>query len=255
MGTEKETWFKPEIYDGYSGVRHIDQSEEERPYNFLEIVRKYAPGRARLLDAGCGNAFKLEELAAMGTDIERFVGFDINAELSREAFDNAFVRGLNLDIVRADTNSPFPFPDNYFDVVTFMLARHNAQEAHRVLTHEGVVIMERVGEEDKREAKELFGSDGEGPRGYLLDKAVGDLMKEYVADFRSAGFTIVEYLSGKWKTWVDKSGLISLLQNTPFVRNFDRVLDDSAIDKVVAKFTTPRGIELTQHRIVLIARK
>src|SRR3972149_6222123 len=221
----KETGFDPKVYEGYSQVRPIAKIEEERPWNFLEIVQRYVPQGARFLDAGCGNTFKLEELAGLGAPVDRFTGLDINQKHLREALSKSVNSHLNLDLLRADINSPFPFASETFDVVTFMLARHNADEAYRVLKPGGIVIMERVGEGDKRGGKALFGDDGDGPRGYLSGKEEGSLLSEYINDFKAAGFSILEALSGKWATWVDKKGLLTLLQNTPFVRKFDPAKD------------------------------
>ena len=251
----KETGFDTKVYEGYSQVRPIAKIEEERPWNFLEIVQRYIPEGARFLDAGCGNTFKLEELAGSGTPVARFTGFDINQKLLREAQNKSLTSHLNLDLLRADINSPFPFPDQSFDVVTFMLARHNAAEAYRVLKPGGIVIMERVGEGEKREVKVLFGSDKEGPRGYLSEKEEGSLLAEYLGDFKAAGFSILEALSGKWATWVDKKGLLTLLQNTPFVRKFDPAKDAAAVDEAERLFTTEKGIALTQHRLAIVALK
>jgi hypothetical protein len=45
------------------------------------------------------------------------------------------------------------------------------------------------------------------------------------------------------------------LGHTPFVNDYEPEKDKATFDAVVKKFETPRGIKITQHRVLVTARK
>lgn len=243
-------------YDDYSQIREVGLNEEKRPWNYIDVLASLTPRGAKILDCGCGNTFKLEELLQRtGSDIEIFA-YDINEALLNKAYERIAKLNLPIEIFRADMLSDFPVPSESFDVVTFMLAKHNAEEAHRVLKPGGLVVLETVAERDKREAKELFGADKNGvPRGFLCEYAPGELYSKYNRDFIEAGFEIESSQEGIWTTYYTKEGLLKLLNSTPFVRDFDEKKDENVFKEVVRRFSTPQGIALKQHRNLLVARK
>ena len=50
-------------------------------------------------------------------------------------------------------------------------------------------------------------------------------------------------------------GLILLLEQTPTIRNFNRETDSDALQRIKDKYNSHQGIETTQNRILIIARK
>jgi hypothetical protein len=52
-----------------------------------------------------------------------------------------------------------------------------------------------------------------------------------------------------------REGLVFRLETTPSVDDFDPVADSGLVDQVVARNLTDRGIRVTMHRLVLVARK
>lgn len=243
---------------GYSGYNPGEGvlSEETRPWNFLDIAKDIFPENANVLDVGCGNGKKLQELLTTYGLKVSFTGFDLNSELLTKTKQRFEESGLDIGLARANSTKGFPFPNETFDVVTFMLSTHNAKEAYRVLKPGGFVLMERVGDEDKKDIKVMFGDDVSGkPRGFKLSKEPGKTLDQYTQDFKDAGFETVMPYSGTWKSYHSEEGLRYLLEHTPFVADYDHVKDRETFDAVVRRFFTPQGIEIVQHRILVIAMK
>lgn len=255
--SENPRKFNSETYKDYQKVRERESFEEPRPWNIIEVVRNSLPGsESQLLDAGCGEALKLIELIEKNPDLS-VTGFDITRELLLRAKSNKKSAGVDqVGLAQSDIEYVFPFPEESFDTVTFMLSRHNAPETFRVLKPGGIVILERVGEQDKREIKDLFGNGVDGkPRGYLNEIPPGGLSDIYNQDFEKAGFSDVQVEEGFWRTWVPKQKFISLLENTPFILDFDIEKDGTIVNEIERKFGSPQGISFIQHRILLVATK
>lgn len=238
----------------YSEIRAEGANEDPRPWDFTAVLKSNLPKEAVVLDCGCGTAFKDVELVPF---VKKVVGFDSSEgilEKAKEVVQSAGKR-QTIDLALANVDFNFPFPSGYFDMVANMLAPHNAKEEFRVLKPGGMVVMERPGEGDKRNAKLMFGSDDQGPRGYLCDIIEGGLANRYEEDFKKAGFAEVTVREGQWGTYYTRDGLIKVISGARTVRNFDVDKDAAVIDEIEREFTTPRGIRLVQHRILLTARK
>lgn len=245
---------RPSGYDYGSGYHPVEirGKEEKRSWDLTQVILDRLPSGGILLDVGCGEASKLPPIAEKAGKI---VGLDIKLALlgkGKDVIKNAQL--LNIELVNGDAVR-LPFKDGTFDMVTFMLSPHNAYEAGRVLKPGGYAIVERVGERDKYKLKKLFGSDKEGYRGFRCDLPEGQLVKEYSRDFAEAGFSQVEVKDGWWKTWYTREELIRLLQETPTIRGFNVKGDASILDEAEQKFGTPLGIEVVQHRILVVAQK
>ena len=257
----------PFSYDpeAYSKIRDGIYHEDPRPWDFLEVLRtNIAPG-SLVLDAGCGpiTTDKLPELAQIASGI---VAFDnaYQSKILATAQDNLFQAGLRdkIDLLYADINPKngvLPFANESFDAATFMLSPHNSQEAFRVLKSGGVAILERVGEGDKRNIKQEFGSDSNcKPRGYLMEDQNGDLSEKYKEDFLAAGFKQVDAQNGYWTTVYTFEGLLDIIKGARTVRGFDIEKDEEILKRIKIKYgikNHPDFITTSQHRILLIARK
>ena len=225
--------------------------EEPRPWDIGQEVRKYTRREDILLDIGCGTATKLIQL---GHDVARIYGLEPNPKMRARAEENIREARLsNVSVVDgyADT---IPFPDNTFDIVTCMVAPHDTYEVHRVLRTGGYAIIEKVGDRDKWDIKELFGEDDIGVRGQLGHLREGQRAELYQEQF-SHLFSEVSIRSGSWKTYYRPEGLILLLEQTPTIRDFDREKDASILEEIEKRYMTEKGIETQQHRILITARK
>ena len=243
------------VYDASIESLEIRGKEEIRPWNLFEVIKTYLTPESRLLDVGCGTANKLIPLSSFVKDI---VGLDIwkNVQMRKKAATNVRESGnKNITLIQGDSQK-LPFPDNNFDILTYMLAPQYAQEAYRVLKPGGFIIIERVGEDDKKNFKEMFGNNSEGhPRGLNSEFKTGELAAIYKQDLMNTGFSDITVRSGKWNTWYTHAGLIKLFQAAPDVQDFQTQKDASIVDKIARKYNTSKGILTQQHRYLIIAQK
>jgi len=221
--------------------------QDPRPWDIIEVIRERLTGGGCLLDVGCGTAVKTLQLVDRVSSI---IGLDPNPEILGKARLNvasrvALVRGRGEEL---------PFPDSLFDYVTCILALHNIPEIFRVLKLGGIAIVETMGDRDKWNIKQEFGSDHDGPRGQHAQLAPGELVDRYRTKF-GRWFSRVEVRNGFWQTFYTLDGLISLLEQTPAIRGFDREKDREVLTGIATKFMAPRGIQTKQNHILIIARK
>ncbi|OGM24996.1 hypothetical protein A3D00_03790 [Candidatus Woesebacteria bacterium RIFCSPHIGHO2_02_FULL_38_9] len=259
-GTSSGFDYDPTTYEQiYSGIVY----EGQRPWNFLNVLKANIPPGSKILDCGCG-PISTPKLQAIAPQAARIVAFD--SSYKKRILESARANLAKQDIVDktdllyadiSPAEGGFPFRDETFDAVTFMLAPHNALETYRVLRPGGVVILERVGEKDKRNIKAEFGMGiDRKPRGYLMEHQPGDLSRIYEEDFRNAGFSDVQVTDGLWDTFYTSEGLLKIIQGARTVRDFDSVKDTEILRTIQEKFgDAEKAIHTFQHRILLIARK
>jgi SAM-dependent methyltransferase len=225
--------------------------EEPRPWDLLQVIKRHAKKSDVLLDIGCGTAFKTIQLAG---DVKEIYGLEPNERMRAKAEENIGATGV-CNIVLVDGRAEeLPFEDSSFDIVTCMVAPHVTLELHRVLRPNGYAIVEKIGDRDKWNFKEEFGSDSTGPRGQLSDLPSGERARIYEEEFGRL-FSEVSVQNEFWKTYYSLEGLLLLLAQTPTVRNFDAEVDGEALQRIQRKYATPKGIETKQNRILIIARK
>lgn len=105
-------------------------------YTWLEIIRMINHNNPlKILDAACGRGQICQVLYYYGHEV---IGVDIN---------NYFCADKKIKFIQADLNMPFPFPDNFFDVVINSTALHYLDssnhffsESKRVLKNGGEII-------------------------------------------------------------------------------------------------------------------
>ncbi len=225
--------------------------EEPRPWFFLEEIRKHIKKSDILLDIGCGTAFKSIQLA---DGVNKVYGLEPNKKMrikARENIRKAEVSNFFLINGRAEK---IPFNDNYFDIVTCMVAPHSTSEVYRVLKPNGLAILEKIGDRDKWNFKREFNFDEIGPRGQLASCSSGERIRFYKKEFGKF-FSKVSIQNGFWKTYYSMDGLLLLLKQTPTIRNFNSKNDGEALQRIQKKYLTAKGLATRQNRILIIARK
>jgi ubiquinone/menaquinone biosynthesis C-methylase UbiE len=216
-----------------------------------EIAAVLSPAD-RLLDIGCGTAFKTVRLAPLASQV---VGVEPNSRMLAKATANirSATATTNMAAV-AGRAEQLPFRNNSFDVVTVMLAPHDAREVSRVLRPGGCAVLEKLGDQDKANIKAAFGTDAHGLRGQFSNLAPGERVHLLQREL-SAWFARVEVRVGTWATYYTLDGLLMLLEQTPTVRAFDRGTDTDAIAKLQEDHLDERGIKTIQERILVHAWK
>lgn len=225
--------------------------EELRPWNVTDELAAVSGSLKSLLDIGCGVCRKTLPVASKFREVW---GLEPSASMRAAAAKTAADSGLaNVHLI-AGVADNLPFADESFDVVCSFVAPHNAQEILRVLRPGGIAIVEKIGDRDKANIKELFGCDSRGPRGQFMGLRENEREQLLEEEFRRL-FSKVQVRVGKWKTFLSREGLIDLCENTNTIRGFNKRKDAAAIDQVTLRFGTMQGIETVQHRILIVACK
>lgn len=231
---------------GFSGwtfdavtVRHHDAGP---PWDYETLAREAARGARSIADLGTGGG---ERFAAIIDGVRaRAVATEewhINAPVA-----HARLRPLGADVVRADSLR-LPFAADAFELV---LDRHEAlepAEVARVLMPGGTVITQQVGPNEWPELRRFF-----------PEKAVfTDHFNIYQRGFRDAGLVIDD---ARWHerraAYATLGDVVFMMLVTPW--DFPEFEPDREIDRLLAMkdaLGAPDGIELTEMRYILRARK
>jgi len=236
---------------GYANVPK-NEDNDPRPYDTLAQLRSIVSPDSAVLDVGCGTAHKTLPLASHCGwlyGVEPSVGLLEKARAGAQGLGNVRFWEANKDAL--------PFADSSLDVVVSLLSPHNTAEVRRVLRPGGTFYLEKVGEQDKKDLKRMFGQDEKGPRGYNFAKADDARRRELVAEFRENGFDQVRSASLFFDCYYpDMEALVYLLEHVKFtVRDFSREEDAVALNRIEAELSTPRGIRVQKHEIVVVGRK
>lgn len=220
---------------------------EGKTWDFLRVVNGYLHKDTVLLDIGTGGGEKILQLAEC---CKRIVGIDNSSEMINKAKENlAESNKSNVEFMVAESDC-LPFEDHSFDIVTSRHAPFDSKEIGRVLKENGLFITQQVGEDDKRNIKEVFG------RGQGSGRKSGDLMRRYAQELGDAGFEIVRkdrYDASEY--YKDIRDILFLLEHTPTIPGFDSNKDGHALERLEREFKTDKGIKTNSERFLLIARK
>jgi len=227
--------------------------EEQRPWNFLQEVRRYARDSDTLLDIGCGTVAKTLRLAC---DVAAIYGLEPSAQMRHKARENIWVSGKKNIALVGGCAEQTPFYDNMFDIVICIMAPHDTKEIYRILKPGGRAIVEKVGDRDKYNFKQVFGNDSQGsPRGYNCEFEEGQLADILTQQFGEMSFREVSVRNGFWKTWYSFQGLVMLIEETKTISGFDRAQDYRFLQEIRDRYMTENGIETMQNRVMIQAQK
>ena len=136
---------------GYGGYKYIDDRWQKVAKPLIE--RYGLKSDAKILDVGCGKAYLLYEFKQLLPEAE-IVGFDISRHGLADAKEE-----IRDGLIEHRAENPYPWPDNYFDLVISLGCLHNLRifELEKALKE-----IERVGKnryvmlESYRNEQELF---------------------------------------------------------------------------------------------------
>jgi ubiquinone/menaquinone biosynthesis C-methylase UbiE len=222
----------------------------QRPWDLVNEIISEGGKEKKLLDIGCGTAFKLIPLSQ---HFGAITGIDISEDMIHAAHNSIIKHAANnIQLLHCDSNN-LPFKDKTYDVVTCMLSRWDLREIARILKPNGHVIVEHLGCEDKKEFKILFGKDDSGWRGQFINYK-RDKYLNYFHEMFSDFFEFVSIKNGFWNTFYTELGILELLKFTPTIRNFNQISDNKILKLSFDIFKKPGGIALTQNRILIHAK-
>ncbi|MFH1187902.1 MAG: class I SAM-dependent methyltransferase, partial [bacterium] len=200
--------------------------QDPRPWNLIEIIKSYCKKTDKLLDLGCGTAFKTIQLASC---VKIIYGIDNNKKMLKKAKQNIQAAKIkNIFLTNADVKQ-IPFDDNFFNIATCMVAPHDTKELFRVLKPGGYAILEKLGDRDHWNFKKEFDRGKKRKRGQFADFRQGERAGIYKKEFEKL-FSEVIIRNEFWKTWYSDEGLYLLLEQTPMIKNSNKEKDKKIVE-------------------------
>ena len=159
----KEEWLKEEEIAHIHGwdFSHIHDrynEEDDLPWDYESIIRKYLKDDMKLLDYDTGGGEFLLSLNHPHKNTSATEGYLPNYELCKKE-----LLPLGIDLRFSDDAKNIPFDDNSFDMFINRHGDFNAKEAYRLLKKDGLFITEQVGSDNDRDLVEMVLPEFEKP--------------------------------------------------------------------------------------------
>lgn len=218
------------------------------PWDYVNVVRQYLNQTDFVLDAGTGGG---ERFLSLAPHFKRGTGIDRYTAMIEQARQNwAAQQTTNVDLALMD-NHRLALPDRQFDVVLNRHSNVDAFETWRVLRTKGCFLTQQVARRNTLNILDAFSwtpaSFGEG---------WWQPVEELAAQFEQLGCQVVakaEYDVAYW--FLDVESLVFWLKAVPLPEPFDVEKHWQGLNRILAEYSTPRGIETNEHRELLVVRK
>ena len=135
----------------FSHIRDRYQEEDDLPWNYEQLVRRYLRPDSRILDIDTGGGEFLLSLHHPCHLTSATEAFPPNVALCRET-----LAPLGIDFHEAAGNGPLPFPNQSFDLVLNRHGDYLSGEIFRILKPGGVFLTQQVGAENDRDLVSLL---------------------------------------------------------------------------------------------------
>jgi len=181
----REIWKKEEAVAQIHGwdFSHIEgryEEEEDLPWNYESVIRKYLKDEMRILDYDTGGGEFLLSLKHPFLNTAATEGYPPNVALCKEK-----LLPLGIDFKACDDPAKIPYADESFDMIINRHGDFDAKELYRLLKKGGIFITQQVGGDNDRNLVEMVLPDTEKPFPDLY------LEKQEKA-FEEAGFDVIE---------------------------------------------------------------
>ena len=199
------------------------------------------------LDVGCADGRFTLSVAKF---FKKIYAIDLSKGMLAAA--NKFKKEQGVSNVEFQTEdaSKTSFPDSMFDVIYDRRGPTFYGEFFRLLRNGGHYLEIGIGEKDTQDIQKIFG------RGQGYGKWDQSRLKKDVGELKEAGFKILykeEFVYNEF--YHSYEDLDIFLQGVPIFPDFDSEKDKELLKKYAKTFTTPEGIRLERHRIVVLAQK
>lgn len=142
------------------------------------------------------------------------------------------------------------FKDKSFDVIYSRRGPTDYPEFFRLLKKGGYYIEIGIGEKDTQRLKEVFG------RGQNYGDWNSPYLKKNIQEIEKAGLKVIfgeDYLYNEY--YQSEKNLDIFLQGVPIFEDYDFKKDKNLLNKYVSENVTSKGVILSRHRIVIVAKK
>ncbi|WP_028973928.1 class I SAM-dependent methyltransferase [Spirochaeta cellobiosiphila] len=178
-----EYWKREEtrVFQGwdFSSIRN-HMTEGELPWNYHALAKQLILPDSKILDMGTGGGEFLLSLNPYAGNTFATESYLPNFNYSQKKLNES---GINLSYIEED--KPFPYSDNFFDVILNRHESYDVNELKRVLKTGGIFVSQQVGGKNNLDFSIwLLGKDpGITDHSFNLSREV--------EKFESAGFTII----------------------------------------------------------------
>lgn len=181
----KEIWLAEEQIAHIKGwdFSHINgryEEEQDLPWDYEKIIRKYLKDDMKILDFDTGGAEFLLSLKHPYNKTAATEGYPPNVELCKH-----ILLPIGVDFKECSDCANIPFENESFDIIINRHGDFNAKELYRLLKDGGIFITEQVGGDNDRDLVEAVLPSAEKPFPHLN-------LKEQKKVFEDAGFNIIE---------------------------------------------------------------
>lgn len=200
-----------------------------------------------VLDIGCADGkFTL----SIAPHFKKVYGIDtskVNLEIAESHRDDRRSRNVEYSLQDASHTS---FRDSFFDLAYCRRGPSFYKEYHRILKTKGYYLEIGIGEEDTMELQKVFG------RGQNYGKWDRSRLDQDLKELQDLGFKIIFGGNFHGLEYYPSSDALDLfLQGVPIFEDYDSEKDKAKLERYVSQNTTPKGILLPRHRVVLVAQK
>ena len=217
------------------------------PWRYMDLVRQYLQPTDRVLDIGSGGG---ETFLSLAKQMKAGVGIDIDAEMVATAINNKIRLNINNVSFKVMDAKQLDFDPSSFDIVLNRQSVYVVEECVRVLKPGGTFITQQVGPRNTQGVYQIFGWNQDH-----FDSA-GTRTTESAEEFRQQGChirAIAEY--DVPYRFLDVASFIFWLKAVPLPEKFDPERHWKAVNHLLEKYGSDRGIELNEHRELLIVQK
>lgn len=181
----KELWQREEKMAHIQGwdfsyIHGRYEAENDLPWDYEKIVRKYLTDDSNILDYDTGGGEFLLSLNHPFQQTSATEGFKPNVQLCREK-----LLPLGIDFRECGTPSQIPYENESFDMIINRHGAFDAKELYRLLKKNGIFITEQIGSENDRDLVEMVLPNTRKPFPHLN-------LKEQRNVFEEAGFHMIQ---------------------------------------------------------------
>jgi len=222
-------------------------SGEDPEKIFKEKLLELSSKDKTALDIGCADGKFTISVAPYFKKVYGIDTSQVNLEIAKGHSGDKGSKNVEYSFQDASQTN---FSDSFFDLAYCRRGPTYFSEYNRILKSGGHYVEIAIGEKDAVEIKKTFrrGQDYGEWDNSRLDKDINALKDLNFEIVFAENYHYLEY----FPSYED---LDLFLQGVPIFEDYDSENDRVKLDKYIAENTSPKGISLPRHRIVLIAEK
>lgn len=213
---------------------------------FKEKLLEFASKDKIALDVGCADGYFTLLVAPY---FKKIIAIDLSKGMLKAADNFQKEKGIENVSFKYQDVRKMTYRDSSFDVVYNRRGPQDFPQFFRVLKNGGYCIEIRIGENDAKALKEIFGR-GQGYRQWQ------SVLKKDTEGLGKSGFKVIDAKEFSYDEYYPSYRDLDLfLQGVPIFEDFDSEKDKKLLKKYVSKSQTPKGIRLSRHRVVTVSKK